>query len=149
MLTKNISWCKNWRYFDWPFRVLKNGISKIWKKYQNPKDLRILVLFQICEIPIWSTLTGHVKCGHFCRPGAHKDPHSHGWKKLREFTWLVSVLTSGILQIRKKCQNPDILRILTLYSDLQNSTCMYPYGPWEVLPFLPLRRSHRNPHSYR
>ncbi len=47
-------------------------------------------------------------------------------KELWHFTWPVRILRSGILQIRKKCQNPDDLRILALFSDLQNSTSKYP-----------------------
>jgi hypothetical protein len=47
-------------------------------------------------------------------------------KELRHFTWPVRVLKSGILQIRKKCRNPDDLRILALFADLQNSISKYP-----------------------
>ncbi len=46
-------------------------------------------------------------------------------KELWHFTWPVRMLRSGILQIRKKCQNPDDLRILALFSDLQNSISKY------------------------
>ncbi len=56
-------------------------------------------------------------------------------KKLRHFTWPVSVLKSGILQIREKCQNPYDLRILTLFLDLQNSTFKYPKVASKVFLF--------------
>jgi hypothetical protein len=29
------------------------------------------------------------------------------------------------LKFAKKCQNPEVFMILTLFSDLKNSTCMY------------------------
>ncbi len=54
----------------------------------------------------------------------------------RHFAWPVRVLTSGILQIRKKFQNPGNLRILELLSNLQNSTCKYPYRSCELPQFL-------------
>ncbi len=57
------------------------------------------------------------------------------------YKWNFSVL--------KKCQNPEISRILRLFSDLQNSTCKYPYRLHEVLPILPPRHSHRYLHIYR
>jgi hypothetical protein len=46
-------------------------------------------------------------------------------KELRHFTWPVRVLKSGILQIRKKCRNPDDLRILALFSDFHNFISKY------------------------
>ncbi len=47
-------------------------------------------------------------------------------QELWHFTWPVRILRSGILQIRKKCQNPDDPRILALFLDLQNSISKYP-----------------------
>jgi hypothetical protein len=44
---------------------------------------------------------------------------------------------------------PRIPRILAILSDLQNSTCKYPYRTWEDASFLLPRGSHRYPHSYR
>jgi hypothetical protein len=59
------------RHFTCPLRVLEIGILKIGKKWQNPKDLRILVLFSDWKIPLLSTLTGHAKGRHFSRQGTH------------------------------------------------------------------------------
>jgi hypothetical protein len=47
------------------------------------------------------------------------------------------------------CQNLDYLRILALYSDLQNSTCKYSYRPWEVIQLFSPRCSHMDPHRAR
>jgi hypothetical protein len=67
---------------------------------------------------------------------------------MRHFTWPGRVLTSGISSNPKKCQKPEISRIMALFSDLQNSTCKYPYRPWKVPPFLMPRHSHRDPRSH-
>ncbi len=97
--------------------------------------------FQIYKIPLVSISKDHEKCCCICCLGAHTDRHSYIWKKLRHFTWPVWVLISGISQIWKIQDSGTFL-------DLQNSTCKYPYRPWEGPPFLPPRHSHRDPHSY-
>ncbi len=52
-------------YFACPLRVLSSGILKMWKKCQNSGELRIVMLFQIWEIPPGSTLKDQAKCCHF------------------------------------------------------------------------------------
>ncbi len=94
---------KELRHFTWPVRVLP------------------------------SSLTGYGKCCHFCRLGTHTDLHSCGQKKQRHSQRSVRVLTSGISQIQKLCQNPEIPRILALFSDLQNSTCTMDRKCWVTL----------------
>jgi hypothetical protein len=113
------------RHFLRPVRVLTSGIFQIWKKCQNPGLLRILELFRIYEIPLLSTLTGHVKWRSFFHPKLCKAvwaPRQQNW---RPFSWTLEVLTSGIFQIWKKFQNPEDLRFLVLFSDFQNSTFKY------------------------
>jgi hypothetical protein len=127
-VNKKKFWSKKGRHFDWPLRVLKIGILKIWKKLQNPKDLRILVLFQIWKIPLLSTLPDYGKCRHFSRQYTHINLHRNrrkNGKKLKHFAWPLEVLKSKILKIWKMCQDPEIFRILALFSDLKNSTCKY------------------------
>jgi hypothetical protein len=113
------------RHFSWPVRVLKSGICK------SKKSAIILGIsgfwnfFRICEIPLLSPLTGHVKGRSFFRP----IPSCAVWvprhQKWRRFSLTLEVLTSGIFQIWKKSQNPEYLRILALFSDCQNSTFTY------------------------
>ncbi len=111
---------------------------EFWKSEKSARILRssgFWNFFRIWKIPLVSTSKVNEKSRHFWRLGAHTAQHSFRRKKLRHFTWPVRVLTSGILQIRKKFQNPEIPRILALFSDLRNSTFKYPYRPWEVVPF--------------
>jgi hypothetical protein len=109
------------RHFAWPIKELEKWNFETLKKCQNPeissqnyKIFRILPLFQICKVPLVSNLTGHEKCRHFCRLGTlTQNPHCYRWKKPQHLTWpvTVSLLKSGILKIRKKCQNPETLRL--------------------------------------
>jgi hypothetical protein len=125
---------------------------EFWKSDKCARILRssgFWHIFRICKIQFVSTSKGYEKFRCFCRRGAQTDPHSYGRKKPRHFTWPVRVLISGISLFWKKCQNPAIPRILTLYSDLWNSTFKYPQRPWEVPNFLPHRHSHRYPQSFR
>jgi hypothetical protein len=55
----------------------------------------------------------------------HTNPQCAGQKMLRYFACSLGVLTSGVLQIWKKCQNIEDIRILTLFSYLPNSTWKY------------------------
>jgi hypothetical protein len=57
--------------------------------------------FQICEIPLLSTLTGHARCCHFSHQGAltYVDVYSNGRKKTKHFAWSVKVLTMGAKSI--------------------------------------------------
>ncbi len=56
---------QNGRHFAQPVRVLTSGILQIRKKFQNPEIPRNLELFSDLQIPLVSTLTGHVKCHNF------------------------------------------------------------------------------------
>jgi hypothetical protein len=90
---------------------------------QNSEIFRILTLFSdmqnsICTV---STSTGHEKCRCVCRLGTYTVMHSYWWKKPRHFTWPVRVF--GISQMQKKLHNPEIPRILPIFSYFRNSTC--------------------------
>ncbi len=104
--------------------------------------------FQIWKIPLVSTSKVNEKGRHFWRLGTHTAPHSFRRKKIATLHMTCKGTYKWNLQIRKKFQNPGNLRILELFSDLQNSTCKYPSRLCEVPPILPPRRSHRYPHSY-
>ncbi len=58
---------------------------------------------------------------------------------------------SGTSQIRKKCHNPDDLRILALFSDLQNSTSKYPKNKQSISFFwaIAVRISVRAPRQQK
>ncbi len=71
--------------------------------------------FRFSKFPLVSTSKVYEKNRHFCRPGAHTALHSYGRKKLQHVTWPVRILTREILKIWKKCQNPEIPRILALF----------------------------------
>jgi hypothetical protein len=45
----------------------------------------------------------------------HKDPHSAQPEKLIHFACQFRTLGSGMVQIRKKCQIPEDLRILSFF----------------------------------
>jgi hypothetical protein len=47
-------------------------------KFQRSQDSR--TFFQIRKSPLLNTFTGHAKCRHFSRQGAHIDLHSKGRK---------------------------------------------------------------------
>jgi hypothetical protein len=105
---------KNPRHFAWPVRVLTSGISQFEKSVGILRYPGFWHFFQICKIPLVSTLTGCAKCCPFCHLGALTDICTvtvQIKKVLRHFACQFRVLKSGILQIWKKCQNPDIPRI--------------------------------------
>jgi hypothetical protein len=67
-----------------------------------------------------------------------RSPSSSNVNKTTNNAWTKTVETLCMLfestykrnsQMGKMCQNLDYLRILALYSDLQNSTCKYSYRP--------------------
>jgi hypothetical protein len=127
---------KELRHFKWPVRVLKRGILQIQKKCRNPDDLRTLELLADLQNSISKNPKMASKVFLFFRAVAVRTSvREPSRQNGRRFSWPVRVLTSGILQIRKKIQTPGNLRILELFSDLQNSTCKYPYRPCEVLQF--------------
>jgi hypothetical protein len=103
------------------------------KKCQNPEIPRILALLlellnSACKYPfrLWEVPP-------FLLPGVVTN--IYGLKKLRHIACPFKILKSGISQIPKKCQNPEIIKILAIFSDLQNSSFKYPYRLFE-LPWL-------------
>jgi hypothetical protein len=131
---------KELRHYTWPVRVLKSGILQIRKKFCNPDDLRILTLFSdlqnsISKYPKMVTKLFQFFWAVVVWISARTPRRQNG----RHFARPARVKTSGISQIRKKFQNPEIPRILELFSDLQNSTCKYPYRPCELPQFFSVR----------
>ncbi len=68
---------KKWKHFTCPIRVLKSGISKIWKKWQNSEDVKVLAFFRLCNSTFkypyrpWNLLT------LFPPKRSHIDLHSN------------------------------------------------------------------------
>jgi hypothetical protein len=101
-VNKKISWSKKGRHFDWPLRVLKIEILQISKKWQNPKDFRILVLFsdlknstfkypyRPCKVPPLFPLI---------YPHRTAQKRTEKQKKSKDFAWPLEVLISKILKI--------------------------------------------------
>ncbi len=98
-----------WRlkYFACRFAILSRGILKIKKKCQIPEVPRIWALFQICD----NALKWHAECINFFRPGAVRIcgwvPR---WKRHGHFACHFRPLWSGISNILKIGQNPEILK---------------------------------------
>ncbi len=113
--------CKVWaprrqkrRHFSWPLKVITSGILQIWKKYQNPKYLRILAHFSDFQNFTFKYLSRPCKVFRlfpFFRPFLCRSIWVSWQEKWRHFAWTVKVLKSGIFQIWKKYQNPEIFRI--------------------------------------
>ncbi len=110
------------RHFAYHFKAFKCGILQIWK---NPRILRssgIWHFFHICNIPLLkkSAPNRHAKWFNLFHPGIRTQILTAPSRKmLRYFAYLFKALRSGILQIWRKCQNPEVLRNLALYLGLQ------------------------------
>jgi hypothetical protein len=100
-------------HFMWPVRVLTRGISHLRKKARILRSQDSGTFFRIQKIPLVSTLTGRKNCRSSCRLGALTDFCIATDRKSLD-TLLANL---GFLQMEitnlKKCQNPEILRILT------------------------------------
>jgi hypothetical protein len=69
--------------------------------------------------------------------GRCEDLCTASQKRLIHFTSQFGACRSGISKIWKKCQNPDILRNLALFSDPLNSTCKVSKWARKVPPLFP------------
>ncbi len=127
----------------------------VWKKWQNPKDLRIPLLFSDLKNSTLSTLTGHAKCRHFSRQYTHicrsaqkrTEKGTEKRKKSKHFAWPLEVLKSKILKFWKMYQNPEIERILALFLIWKISLVSTFKGHEKCLCFCHLG-AHTDPHSY-
>ncbi len=116
---------KKLRNFDWPLRVLKNGILKIWKYWQNLEYLRILELFSDLTNSTFKYLYRSCKVPPLFPPHRSAQEQTEKTEKFESLSMTLEVLKSGILKIWRKCQNPEIFRIPELFSDLKNFACKY------------------------
>jgi hypothetical protein len=114
---------KKLRHFACPFVALTKRILKIWKKCQIAEDVRILVLFQIFEIPLFSAPNWHTKWIDLFHPGISQiitapgrqntDPHSAQPEEYCKSKKSASLLRmsglwhfySGLLNSTSKCSN--------------------------------------------
>ncbi len=108
-------------------------------------NLKNLAFFQFSDIPLESVHTGYEKCCNFFPVQVFIHRSAQCWTKIsRNFSCPLRELTSGMSQIRKKLKNPNDLRILALFSYLENSTCKYSQRTSKVLPLLPSRLCDRS-----
>ncbi len=98
------AWLEEVIWFAWLFRTLECEL----------RSARIIIsrgIWHLClflEIPLLSAAIGHAKYLDLLLP-------TRGRKTLRHFAYPLKALRSGILPKWKKCQNPQILRNLTLF----------------------------------
>ncbi len=99
------------KYLYRPCKVLPLSPARCSHVYLHSKGRknRKRWYFENLKIPLVSTSSGHEKRRRFFCLGALTDPHSYRRKKSALHTACKGTYgTSGILEIQKKCQNPEI-----------------------------------------
>jgi hypothetical protein len=101
------------------FGALKSGILQIWKKFQILENLRSMTLFSDPRNSTSKCFKLACKVNWYFRLGDTQILTAPGRQKSIHFACWFGALKSGILQIRKKCQIPKDLRIMTLFQILK------------------------------